>query len=449
MTQTGEAGTRPPDEKYPSLSVPPARLKPMSLRDLSPADLDAFRSEQQRAFDELAARNLKLDLTRGKPAAAQLDLSDELLSLPGAGNSEDASGTDVRNYGGLTGLPEIRAIFAELLGINPDHIIAADNSSLSLMHDTIMYSVVHGTCDSTEPWDRTTIKFLCPVPGYDRHFAICEHLGIEMIPVPLGDHGPDLEQVQRLAADESVKGMWVVPMYANPTGSIYDQETVRTLVSMPAAADFRIYWDNAYAFHHLTSDEHSPIDVLGMAREAGNPNRVLQFASTSKITYAGAGVSFLASSTDNLVWYQSHYQFRSIGPDKVNHLRHVRYLKDAEGVRTLMRRHRDLVAPKFQIVLDTLQRRLQEHQVATWTHPEGGYFITVNVPQGTATRVVGLAKQAGIALTPAGAAHPYRHDRDDSVIRIAPTFPPEAELAEAMEGFATCVLLAAAERLAD
>ncbi|MGY4719565.1 aminotransferase class I/II-fold pyridoxal phosphate-dependent enzyme [Naumannella huperziae] len=413
------------------------------LSELSENERAEFRAEQERAYAALQQAGLKLDLTRGKPAATQLDLSNELLELPGGKGIAD-DGTDTRNYGGQLGLTELRAIFAELLGVELDQVIAQDNSSLSLMHDLIAYAMLHGI-GGGQRWAEQKIKFICPVPGYDRHFGICQHLGIEMVPVELGPHGPDVEAVRELAADPAVKGIWVVPMYANPSGAIYDEQTTRALLAMPAADDFRIFWDNAYAFHHLTAEEYAPLDVLGMAAEAGNPDRVYQFASTSKITFAGAGVSFLASSKANLDEYVGHAKFRSIGPDKVNHLRHVRFFGDAEGVRRLMREHRDQLAPKFDLVGQVLTERLGPHGVGEWEAPDGGYFVNLAVPDGTATRVVELAKQAGIALTPAGAAYPHGNDPRDRHIRIAPTFPPLPELEQAINGLATCVLLAAAE----
>ncbi len=412
-----------------------------SLQEMTPAQLADLIDEQESLYEELKARELKLDLTRGKPSPAQLDLSNALLTQPVGIKAAD--GTDVRNYGGATGLVEIRTIFAELLRTDVDHLIAADNSSLSLMYDTIAFAMLHGV-PGGKPWAGQKIKFICPVPGYDRHFAICQALGIEMIPVELGPHGPDLEQVKALAADPQVKGMWAVPMYANPSGVSYDEATTLELLSMDAAPDFRIWWDNAYALHHLTEAEPAPLDIVALAERAGNPERVLSFASTSKISFAGDGVSFLGASAVNLAWYLKHYGKRSIGPDKVNQLRHANFFKDAQGVRALMRRHRDLIAPKFKVVLSTLQRRLAEYKVAHWTHPTGGYFVTLDVREGTASDVVSLAKRAGIALTPAGSSHPLGQDPADRTIRIAPTFPNSGELAEAMDGLATCVLLAAA-----
>ncbi|WP_203568653.1 aminotransferase class I/II-fold pyridoxal phosphate-dependent enzyme [Aestuariimicrobium ganziense] len=414
-----------------------------ALRDLDRDALGDFLDEQTTLYEELKAHGLKLDLTRGKPASEQLDLSSALLSQPVG--TKAADGTDVRNYGGLQGLPEVRAIFAELLNVPLDNIIAADNSSLSLMHDVMAFAMLFGL-PGGQPWAGQTIKFICPVPGYDRHFSITAGFGVEMVTVPLTEHGPDLDAVRALAADPSVKGMWAVPMYANPNGVTYDEATLRALLEMDAADDFRIWYDNAYALHHLGHDEPRPVDIISLAAESGHPDRVFAFASTSKVTLAGGGVSFLASSKANLDWYLGHLSRRTIGPDKVNHLRHAHFLKDANGVRGLMRRHRDLIAPKFAIVRDTLQRRLGEYDVARWSAPRGGYFVTLEV-DGTASRVVQLAKEAGIALTPAGSSHPLGNDPDDRWIRLAPTFPSQGELACAMDGVATCVLLAAAEKL--
>lgn len=421
----------------------------MSLSDLSSADLAALRDELTAAYDTLVGKGLKLDLTRGKPAPAQLDLSNELLSLPGEGDFKAADGTDVRNYGGGQGLPEIREIFAGLLNVPVAQLVAGDNASLAIMHDTLVYSLLKGTVDSDRPWVQEEITFLCPVPGYDRHFALCEQYGITMETVDLGADGPDLETIKRrVAEDPSVRGIWIVPTYANPNGAVYTEEVTRELVSMPAAApDFRIFWDNAYAVHHLTDHENPAIDVLGLAAEAGNPNRVFVFASTSKISFAGAGVSFFASSPANVSWYLKHLGKRTIGPDKLNHLRHARYFGSADGVRALMRKHRAIIEPKFEQVETILADRLGSHQVANWTRPEGGYFISLDVPDGCATRVVALAKGAGIAMTGAGAAFPYGKDPRDRNIRIAPTFPSPDDVAAAIEGLCICVLLAAVEQL--
>ncbi|HKH54361.1 MAG TPA: aminotransferase class I/II-fold pyridoxal phosphate-dependent enzyme [Propionibacteriaceae bacterium] len=420
----------------------------MPLSDLSRDELTSLHAELTSAYDELVARGLKLDLTRGKPAPEQLDLSNELLALPGTDSYADAAGTDCRNYGGLHGLLEIRQIFAPLLNVPVEHLVAGDNASLAIMHDTLVYALLKGTTDSHRPWVEAPIRFLCPVPGYDRHFALCEQFGIDMLPVPLGDCGPDVDQVRELVAnDPSIKGIWVVPTYANPTGAVYTEEVTDALVSMPtAAADFRIFWDNAYAVHHLTDVETPALDVLGMAAAAGNPNRVFLFASTSKITFAGAGVSFFASSPANVAWYLAQLSKRSIGPDKINHLRHARFLGSPEGVRALMRKHRDLIAPKFELVTSILEKRLGDFSAASWTDPDGGYFISLDVADHTATRVVALAKEAGIAMTGAGAAFPYGKDPRDRNIRIAPTFPSPDDVAKAIDGLATCVLLAAVEQ---
>src|SRR4051794_21501419 len=420
----------------------------MLLSDVSHGELAALHEAQTNAFNALLAKGLKLDLTRGKPSPAQLDLSNELLTLPGESTYMDSTGTDCRNYGGLQGLPAIRTIFAPLLNVPVDRLVAGDNSSLSIMHDTLVYALLKGTVDSVEPWSKTPIKFICPVPGYDRHFALCEQYGIEMIPVPLSHDGPDLDQVRQLVAeDPSIKGMWIVPMYSNPTGAIYTAEVTRALLEMPAAGDFRMFWDNAYAVHHLSDAETPALDVLTMAAEAGHPNRVFLFASTSKITFAGAGVSFFASSASNVDWYLKNLSKRTIGPDKINHLRHALYLKGADGVAALMRRHREILAPKFEQVTSILSKRLGDYQGATWTDPEGGYFVSLDVADGTATRLVELAKQAGIAMTGAGAAFPYGRDPRDRNIRIAPSFPSPDEVAAAIDGLATCVLLAATEKL--
>lgn len=428
----------------------------MSFESLGRDELLAQHELQQRNYAELQAKRLALDLTRGKPSPAQLDLSNALLSLPGDGPDafRDGDGTDTRNYGGLHGLPELRAIFGELLGIPVPNLIAGNNASLELMHDVVVFSLLHGGVDSPRPWidelrDGPGVKFLCPAPGYDRHFAITESLGIEMIPVPLREDGPDVDLVEELvAADPAIKGMWCVPVYANPTGTTYSWETVRRLVQMDtAASDFRLMWDNAYAVHTLTHEFVKQVDVLGLAAAANHPNRPLVFASTSKITFAGAGVSFLGGSLGNIAWYLQHAGKQTIGPDKVNQLRHLRFFGDADGVRLHMRRHQELLAPKFALVLEILEDRLGDAKIASWTDPKGGYFVSLDVLPGTAKRTVALAKDAGIAVTEAGASFPYRKDPDDKNIRIAPTFPGTSDLRTAIDGLATCALLSATESL--
>lgn len=418
------------------------------LADRSPEELATFLAEKQQAYADLQARGLNLDLTRGKPAPAQLDLSNDLLHLPTT--VKDRSGADVRNYGGLEGLAELRELFAELLWVEPEQVICQGNSSLTLMHQVLSTLLLFGGPGSQRPWrDEDVVKFVCPVPGYDRHFTMLADFGIEMLTVPMNDDGPDVAATAALVAnDPSVKGMWIVPTYANPTGAVVSHEVAAELMAMPAAApDFRIFWDNAYAFHHLTEDEAKSADALSLASAAGHPDRPIMFASTSKITFAGAGVSVLAASTTNKDWFLRHLAFASIGPDKVNHLRHMEFFKDADGVRAHMRKHRDIIAPKFDAVDVALTNELAGLGIATWSKPTGGYFVNLDVVDGTASRVVQLAKEAGIALTPAGSAFPHGQDPDDRNIRLAPTFPSLEDVELAMAGVATCVALAAAEKL--
>lgn len=417
------------------------------LSALSPDDLASLLEKQQAAYDELKASGLKLDLTRGKPSAAQLDLANELLNLPHG--FKDRTGTDVRNYGGLAGLTELREIFAELLWIEPEQLIAGGNSSLMMMRDCLIFMMLFGARDSDRAWGKEDrVKFICPVPGYDRHFTLLESLGIEMITVPMNDDGPDAEAIAALVKnDRSIKGMWIVPTYANPAGSVCSQEVAARLASMETAAhDFKIFWDNAYALHHLTEDEAKSADILTLASAAGHPDRPIMFASTSKITYAGAGVAFLGASEANIAWYLGHLSKGSIGPDKVNQLRHIQFFGSAQGVRDHMTKHRAIIAPKFDEVDRVFSERLGGYEVATWNKPAGGYFVNLDVVPGTAARVVLLAKEAGVALTPAGSSFPHGDDPNDQNIRIAPTMPPLDEVTTAIDAVATCVLLAAAEK---
>jgi DNA-binding transcriptional MocR family regulator len=405
--------------------------------------------QARKDYDAFRAKGLKLNLTRGKPSAAQLDLAVELLTLPGAGNYRAEDSTDCRNYGGLQGLPEARQLFSGVMGAPPEQIVVANNSSLALMHDTVVYSLLKGTCDSPAPWSKLPeVAFLCPVPGYDRHFRICQDYGIRMIPIAMREDGPDMDEVQRLAAqDESIKGMWCVPKYSNPTGTVYPAGVIERLAAMKTAApDFRLFWDIAYTVHHLTEERIEIANILELCANHGNPNRPFVFASTSKITMAGAGMAMFAGSKDNVKWLLAKMTARTIGPDKINQLRHVRFLKNEEGLYRLMDQHRALIAPKFQKVLEVFDRKLSGVPEVTWTRPKGGYFISLDVPKGCARRVVALAKEAGVELTPAGATHPLGKDPDDRTIRIAPTFPDLAEVAQAAEGVAVCVLLAIAER---
>ncbi|GGS71337.1 aminotransferase class I/II-fold pyridoxal phosphate-dependent enzyme [Nonomuraea spiralis] len=397
----------------------------------------------QSDYAALVQRGLSLDLTRGKPSPRQLDLSDALLGLPTSHKAAD--GTDGRNYGNLQGLPELREIFAPLVQVPAGQLVVGGNSSLTLMHDTIVHALLSKVPGAERRWvEEPEITFLCPVPGYDRHFTICERLGIKMTAVPMDAGGPDMDVVERLvAADPTIKGIWCVPKYSNPSGVTYSDETVRRLAAMPTAApDFRIMWDNAYAVHHLTDTPDELADLLALAAEHGNADRVFVYASTSKVTYAGSGVSFFGSSPANVEWFLANTAKQSIGPDKLNQLRHVEFLRDAAGVTAHMRRHAALIGPKFELVDKVLTERLGG--LATWTSPKGGYFISLEVPH--AAEVVARAKAAGIALTPAGATHPYGQDPGDDTIRIAPTFPELDELEQAIEGLAVCVRVVADER---
>ena len=426
----------------------------MSLSDLDPTQFSELAQRTRQQYDELKARNLNLDLTRGKPSSEQLDFSNALLSLPGEGDYTDNTGADVRNYGGLTGIPDIRELWAEALGIDPDNLIAGDSSSLNIMFDLISWSYIWGNNDSPRPWkDEETVKWICPVPGYDRHFSITEHFGFEMVQVPMTPTGPDMDAVEELVKDPQVRGMWTVPIFGNPTGVTFAPEVVEKLAAMETAApDFRIVWDNAYAIHSLTGAKPDNPDVIALAEKHGNPNRFWYMSSTSKITLAGSGVAFFASSKANLEWYASHASIRGIGPNKVNQLAHARLLGDVQGLHTLMKQHASSLAPKFEAVVGILQDRLGEFGVAQWTEPEGGYFISLDVLDGSATRVWELAKDAGITLTKAGASFPHGVDEKDQNIRLAPSLPPLDEVRTAMDGVATCVLLAcveAAEAQAD
>ncbi|MGL4306799.1 MAG: aminotransferase class I/II-fold pyridoxal phosphate-dependent enzyme [Mycobacteriaceae bacterium] len=423
----------------------------MSFQSLGRDELLLMQQMQTKKYAELKAQNLSLDLTRGKPAPEQLDLSADLLTLPGA-DYHDGTGLDTRNYGGLAGLPELRAIFGELLGIPTKNLLAGNNASLEIMHDLIVFSLLNGAVDSPRPWSQEpVVKFLCPAPGYDRHFAITQAYNIKMIAIPMCEDGPDVDLIEQLVIqDASIKGLWAVPHFSNPTGVVYSEEVVHRLTHMSTAAtDFRLFWDNAYAVHTLTDELVPSADVVGLAAQAGFPNRPYVFASTSKITFAGAGVSFFGASEENISWYQQHLGKKSIGPDKLNQLRHLRFFGDADGVRAHMRKHQQILAPKFARVLQILEEELAESKVASWTEPKGGYFVSLDVIEGTAKRVISLAKEAGIALTAAGSAFPYGNDPDDKNIRLAPSFPSMGELEQAMQGVTTCVLLAATEKLLE
>ena len=419
----------------------------MSLKDLPHDQFTELAERTRQQYQELKARNLNLDLTRGKPSSEQLDFSNALLSLPGEGDYKDKTGADVRNYGNLQGIADIRELWAEALGIDPANLIAGDSSSLNIMFDLISFAYIWGTNDSPRPWkDEETVKWLCPVPGYDRHFAITERFGFEMIRVPMTPDGPDMDAVEELVKDPQVKGMWTVPVFGNPTGITFAPEVAEKLAAMEVAApDFRIVWDNAYAMHTLTDDQVENLNVLALAETHGNPNRFWYMSSTSKITHAGSGVAFFASSKANLEWYTSHAAIRGIGPNKENQLAHARLLGSVQGLHALMQRHAKSLAPKFEAVIGILHDRLGEYGVAEWTEPKGGYFISMDVTDGSATRVWELAKEAGITLTKAGASFPHGVDETDTNIRLAPSLPPLDEVRTAMDGVATCVLLACVE----
>ena len=419
----------------------------MSLKDLPHDQFTELAERTRQQYQELKARNLNLDLTRGKPSSEQLDFSNALLSLPGEGDYKDKTGADVRNYGNLQGIADIRELWAEALGIDPANLIAGDSSSLNVMFDLISFAYIWGTNDSLRPWkDEETVKWLCPVPGYDRHFAITERFGFEMIRVPMTPDGPDMDVVEELVKDPQVKGMWTVPVFGNPTGITFAPEVAEKLAAMEVAApDFRIVWDNAYAMHTLTDDQVENPNVLALADKHGNPNRFWYMSSTSKITHAGSGVAFFASSKANLEWYMSYASIRGIGPNKENQLAHARLLGSVQGLHALMQRHAKSLAPKFEAVIGILHDRLGEYGVAEWTEPKGGYFISMDVTDGSATRVWELAKEAGITLTKAGASFPHGVDETDTNIRLAPSLPPLDEVRTAMDGVATCVLLACVE----
>jgi len=419
----------------------------VSFADLSRDQIQALLDEQTAAYRSLQDSGLTLDLTRGKPSPEQLDLSNALLTQPGE-DFKDAAGTDTRNYGGLTGLLELREIFAPIMQVPVEQVVAGDNASLAIMHDNLVFALFHGVPDSEQPWGvEESVKFICPAPGYDRHFALLEEYGIEMIAVPNNEDGPDVDAVREAVKDPAVKGMWLVPTYGNPTGSVVSDAVAAELAALETAApDFRIFWDNAYAVHHLTDEHTKTADILGLCVASGHPNRAVIFASTSKITFAGAGVSFFGSSPDNIAWYLGHLGKRTIGPDKLNQLRHARYLRSTEGVHALMDRHRAILAPKFEAVVQILRDRLAPYGIADWTEPKGGYFVSLDVVDGTAARVIELTREAGVAMTPAGAAFPYGDDPRDRNIRIAPSYPSPDELTVAIDVLATSVLIAAAEQ---
>ena len=422
-------------------------------REMTSQELEELREDLTRQYREYQAKGLQLNMARGKPDAQQLALSDPMWTIVDAATpmvGED--GMDYRNYGLLYGTREARQLMGEIMGMPWENVLVGGSSSLNMMYDTLIRGVVFGMLHSPKPWyecpDR---KFLCLVPGYDRHFAITQDLGFELISVPLTESGPDMDKVEELVKDPSVKGIWCVPKYSNPSGITYSDETVHRLAAMETAApDFTIMWDNAYGIHHLYPDAPDELaDIFALAREYGHEDRVLAFASTSKVTFPGAGIAAMAASKANLDYIASHMTHQTIGADKVNMLRHVLFLKDLDHVKAHMAKHAALLRPKFELVLDKFDAEFSGLGVASWTKPRGGYFITCQVPEGCARKVVKLCADAGVILTDAGATHPYKKDPEDSAIRIAPSYPPIEELAQAMEVFCLCVRLAAVEKLLE
>jgi DNA-binding transcriptional MocR family regulator len=406
-------------------------------------------------YERFRERGLRLDMSRGKPAPEQLDLSQALIDTASEVGHLARDGFDCRNYGLSSGLSEARELGASLLGVPAAQVIAAGNSSLELMHDALVFALLHGVPvgeGDSAPWRaQGEIAFLCPAPGYDRHFQICEALGVRMIAVPMRDDGPDMDAVERLVrADVSIKGIWCVPLYSNPTGAIFSDDVVRRLASMPAAApDFRLFWDDAYRFHHLGDERLATLDVFQACAEAGHADRVLMFASLSKVTFAGGALAWFAASPRNVAWWQRHAAVRSIGPDKLNQLRQVRFLRDRAGLEALMEQHRALLKPKFDAVDAVFRARLAHVPGVRWNVPRGGYFISLYGPAGCARRTVELAAGAGLVLTPAGAAFPYGVDPQDSHLRIAPTYPSLEDVRLAAEGIALSLLRAIEEQCGD
>ncbi|MEE9338814.1 MAG: aminotransferase class I/II-fold pyridoxal phosphate-dependent enzyme [Methylococcaceae bacterium] len=399
-------------------------------------------------YQEFTKLNLKLDMSRGKPSPEQLDLSLSMLNKTDIQDQITSNGIDCRNYGIQLGLPEVREFFAPLLEVPTNQVVVEGNSSLSLMHDAIVFALLYGTPDNP-PWlSNKPITFLCPVPGYDRHFSILEAFGINMINVPLLEDGPDMDLVERLVSkDASIKGMWCVPKYNNPTGTVYSEETINRLASMNAAAsDFRLFWDDAYRFHHLTEQRITIPNIVDMCQSAGHPDRAIVFSSTSKMTFSGSGLAILASSLSNINWWEQCVSIRSIGPDKLNQLRHLHFFQNSVDIDSLMDQHRSILKPKFDAVNSIFEKYLGKLDNVSWSKPLGGYFINLITPTGLAKRTVELAKNAGIILTPAGATFPYGSDPDDKHIRIAPSYPTLDEIKLAAQGVSLALLHAINEQ---
>ena len=423
------------------------KMKP--FYQLSEQEKKQLKQSLDQRYKAFQTQNLSLNMTRGVPSSAQLDLSMDLLTCVTERNYQTQNGIDCRNYGGVDGIPEAKQLFASYMGVSTDEIIVAGNSSLTLMHDSFMRAMIKGVIKDSPPWSTLDkIKWICPSPGYDRHFSICQYLDIEMITVEMTENGLNMDEIESLVADDaSIKGIWCVPKYSNPTGITYSDDVVERLANMQTrASDFRIFWDNAYAVHDHTDTPDKLMSILDACKRAGNPDRVYMFGSTAKITFAGAGVAAMAASKNNIDWLRSQMIFQSIGPDKVNQLRHVVFFKDLDGIHKLMQQHAKILKPKFEAVQATLTKELGPLEIAQWTHPNGGYFVSLNTPEGCAKQVVEMAKQAGVMFTPAGATYPYQNDPLNRNIRIAPSFPSVKDIETAMTILSVCIQRAALER---
>ncbi|MCR5797748.1 MAG: aminotransferase [Eubacterium sp.] len=422
-----------------------------SYLEMSKEELEALKKDLEKKYKEMKALGLQLDMSRGKPSTAQLDISMDMFDVLNSKSDMHAeNGFDCRNYGGLDGIPEAKKLMADVLDTTPDHVIIFGNASLTIMYDTVSRAYSHGLLGNT-PWCKLDkVKFLCPVPGYDRHFAITEHFGIEMIPVPMKEDGPDMDMIEKLVStDEAIKGIWCVPKYANPTGISYSDEVVKRFANLkPAAKDFRLFWDNAYVIHHLYEDKHDEIlDILSECEKAGNPDMVFEFTSTSKVSFPGGGISVMASSIANLDEVRKQMNIQIISHDKINQLRHVRYFKNAEGLKQKMMQHAAEMRPKFEATLEILDRELSDAGIGKWTNPNGGYFISFDALSGCAKAIVQKCKEAGVTLTGAGATFPYKNDPEDSNIRIAPSYPTAEQMAQATEIFVLCTKLVSIDKI--
>ena len=429
------------------------RRKIMQYNDMSKEELLVLKESLNKEYAEAKAKGLALDMSRGKPSAKQLDVSLGLLdTINSSSDLKSLDGTDCRNYGVLDGIPEAKKLMADMMGTTPDHVIVYGNASLNIMYDQISRAYTHGILGNT-PWCKLDkVKFLCPVPGYDRHFAITERFGIEMINIPMSESGPDMGMVEEyVSKDASVKGIWCVPKYSNPQGYTYSEETVKRMAALkPAAEDFRIFWDNAYVIHDLYDDNKDEIaDIISECDKAGNPDMVFEFASTSKVSFPGSGIAALATSANNIADIKKQLTIQTIGHDKLNQLRHVRFFKDINGLKEHMRKHAEFMRPKFEAVESVLEEELGGLGIGSWTEPKGGYFISFEAMDGCAKAIVAKCKEAGVKLTGAGATFPYGKDPKDSNIRIAPSFPTPEEMKQAADLFVLCVKLVSVEKLLE